>query len=752
MAEPLDTELTLAPRGDDIRVPPVAPSLAEDAAPNPVELILDRLHGRWLWVAFTGVVLAPLLAAAAYFLTPVIYTAQGIIGIEQQGDITTFQTAENSGMSNFAGYVVEQTMMLKSDRLIAQAAEDARLAPFAKGAPGELSSAIAAGLSAIPAKGTGFISVQVESSDASFAAAAVNCVMDAYLKTTGSKESHASKVKANRDGRDDARRRIDDANAGLLALLNSSQYGTASLAPIIADRVQGMQRREAEIASIDAAMKRIREARPAGEGEPPRDARLEPSSVELNQVNPNIAAVQREIDQTKMQLELAIKSYSQKHPIYQNVQKRFDLLTAQLGTQIQTAREAWVAGAGRMMAYGDLLDAQKTAIGAKDALKGEIALLNKMTSDAESLKRKLAQEEDEERSYAERLKELQAEAATIEKGRASIRTVAVPPGIPSKDRRKQLAIAGGVGGFVMSFAIFFLWGTLDKRTFGTRQLAGTNPAKLLCAGAIPDMDALENDPETKHLASNCVHRIRTRIESRRTPGDGYALMVSSPFQGDGKTTLAVALAWSYAESGYRTLIVDCDFIGQALSFQFGQLGASGVREALQGADPLAMIAPAGATSLWILPVGRDRHFGASRVHPTGLRRLFRELRNRYDIIIVDTGPMTASIEALPVASSVDGVVLSLRRGRSRQRLDECIADIGSVGAEYLGVVLNYADRKDCMRYGSVSRMSADITRALEGKQMQPTKHALLAAISGDGQLGSQSHVATKGQRREGDAA
>ncbi len=269
------------------------------------------------------------------------------------------------------------------------------------------------------------------------------------------------------------------------------------------------------------------------------------------------------------------------------------------------------------------------------------------------------------------------------------------------------------------------------------------------------MKELEGDKDSKDLASNCVHRVRTRIESRRTPGDGYALMVSSPFQGDGKTTLAVALAWSYAESGYRTLLVDCDFIGQALSFQFGRLGVPGVREALQGEDPCQFVMDAGAPSLSILPVGRDRHFGASRVHPTGLRRLFRELRNRYDIIIVDTGPMTASIEALPVASSVDGVVLSLRRGRSRERLDECIADINSVGAEYLGVVLNYAERKDCLRYGSVSRMSVEISRALEGRQESPPRHPLLAAIQHEGNSrGGSGHPGAGGSPDlgKGDAA
>ena len=90
------------------------------------------------------------------------------------------------------------------------------------------------------------------------------------------------------------------------------------------------------------------------------------------------------------------------------------------------------------------------------------------------------------------------------------------------------------------------------------------------------------------------------------------------------------------------------------------------------------------------------------------------VRSEFDVIIVDSGPITASIEAIAIASAVDGVILALRRGRSRSRLAECIQDIRSVGADYLGVVLNYADRSDCERYGSTSKMSAGVEESLLG--------------------------------------
>ena len=87
--------------------------------------------------------------------------------------------------------------------------------------------------------------------------------------------------------------------------------------------------------------------------------------------------------------------------------------------------------------------------------------------------------------------------------------------------------------------------------------------------------------------------------------------------------------------------------------------------------------------------------------------------------------MTASVEAIPVAASCDGAMLVLRRGRSRSRLSESVGEIRSAGAEYLGLVLNDAEQSDCIRYGSISKMSAEVANAIETGGGVVRKHPLL---------------------------
>ena len=310
--------------------------------------------------------------------------------------------------------------------------------------------------------------------------------------------------------------------------------------------------------------------------------------------------------------------------------------------------------------------------------------------------------------YEARLSGLETESETIRQGRVTIRAMAQLPTAPSRDRRIQYGAAGFLGGFGASLASFFLLGTIDRRAFASRQLEGDS-GRLRPLGVVPDMSRLGDTDEERMLLEDCVHRIRNRIEVRRTHGDrGFAIKVSSPFQGDGKTSVAAALAWSYAQAGYRTAMVDADFIGRALSHQFSMLGRPGVREAMRDPEQAMSLIRSARPNLDILPAGSDKGVTAGHLQPASMRQLLSRLREHYEIVVVDSGPMTASVESLPIIGAVDGVVLVLRRGRNRNRLTECIEDIRHVGTPYLGVILNYATLGDCQRYSSLSRVSSEV--------------------------------------------
>jgi len=275
---------------------------------------------------------------------------------------------------------------------------------------------------------------------------------------------------------------------------------------------------------------------------------------------------------------------------------------------------------------------------------------------------------------------------------------------PSKDKRIQLAVAGCVGGLGFSLGLFILLGILDKRAFSSSQLRH-DESKYRCLGVLPDLADGKLDPAHAEVAVHCVHQIRNRIEAHRPPTSNFVLLVTSPQQGDGKTSLAMVLASSYAYAGYRTLLIDCDLVGMDVTEQYNLSQHQGLREVLSGEVGVDQVTKVVASNLDVLGTGLDPRFGPESVRRAEFAAMCSGLRRTYDVIILDTGPFIGNVELLPIATSVDCVVLAFRRGRSRKRLQECIADLNSLDVRIIGVVLNRAVSSDCDHYVSYSVIS-----------------------------------------------
>lgn len=285
------------------------------------------------------------------------------------------------------------------------------------------------------------------------------------------------------------------------------------------------------------------------------------------------------------------------------------------------------------------------------------------------------------------------------------------PRLPSSDKRKKLAAVGLVGGFGLSFGLFFVLGTLDRRAYDSAQFerSASGHQRYAFLGAIPDMDR-RTDPEVDPhaLAASCVHQIRNRIDAVR-PNDGtLAMAVGSPQQGDGKTSFAMALGHSYARSGSRTVVVDCDLVGEGLTIAAGLDDRPGFRDVLHGGQINGEVVPGGADNLWLLPSGQDMRIGPESIRAREMRQLIDRLRGLFDVVILDGGPMPGSIESIPLVASVDGTVIVLKRGRQRGSLDACVEAISDAGGRVFGVVLNRARPSDCEGLVSASAVSLPV--------------------------------------------
>ena len=736
MSEADNRDLTSSPEagGHHRLAGPVEPGwvrsepMQEEAAANPLTLVLDRMHGRWLWAILLGCLLAPVLAFVGYTLGPVKYDATVVLAVESRLDTLVEETIETREIK-VDQEVAEQAQLVQDSQVLYKAFLDPELAKWEPTRPAYRDD-VAAGLKVSVPRGAALFIVTFTDKDPAFAADAVNAVVRAYVEifAPNTEIEYQQKVDRIQARIDASRRRVDDLKRQRIDLLRDSQYAITDVQAIIDTNVEGIRRLEEMVTAVDGQLDRIREdvavrARSRaeaesrevlpGELEPRVDDRVEPTIEQLSVVDAELPTLEEDLNRTQVAFGLISSQFGPAHQQYRRAKANLEAQEENYTARLAAATEEWKKGSGRMFTWGALSERKNTLTDELEDLRSQNTQLALDMIAAEDLSGKIAGEIAELAKLEDRRQGLDRERDSIRQGRVAVRTEAVPAFAPTSDKKIPAAAAGAFGGFAVSFGVFFLIGTLDQKTFGVRQLQDQRNS-LRVLGVMPNMDEVEEETDTVSLATDCVHRIRARIESRRTHHSGYTLMVSSPFQGDGKTTLAVSLGWSYAESGYKTLLLDADFIGRAMTHQFGHLKDEGLREIIRDGEVTDQIHELGHPNLSLLGVGFDRRISAANLSPRIMKQVLDSVRDRFDLIIIDSGPITASIEAMPVASAVDGAVLTLRRGRSRARLSECIEDLRAVGADYIGVVLNYAERSDCVRYGSTSRMSVSVQSALEG--------------------------------------
>ncbi len=278
-------------------------------------------------------------------------------------------------------------------------------------------------------------------------------------------------------------------------------------------------------------------------------------------------------------------------------------------------------------------------------------------------------------------------------GRIDIVYPEYAPISPSNDSRIKFAAVFGFFGAALPLAIVGIYGLFDRRYRYSDEAIEEGPTNTTLLGILPRLPSDLSDAEQATAAAHCVHQIRALVQIGGKHRKIYAVTSSNP--GDGKTSMTLALGLSFASSGSRTLIVDLDLIGQGLSRSMRMREQSSLFNVLLDGDIHSRIRTTHMHNLSILPSGiEDDHRAANRLAEPQITRLINTLRDDYDIVLIDTGPVLGSIEAHLVCAQADGVLLVVGAGRARGQVKNAVDQLRRVNAKLLGLVFNLAQAKD----------------------------------------------------------
>jgi polysaccharide biosynthesis transport protein len=178
-------------------------------------------------------------------------------------------------------------------------------------------------------------------------------------------------------------------------------------------------------------------------------------------------------------------------------------------------------------------------------------------------------------------------------------------------------------------------------------------------------------------------------------------VVTSPAPSDGKTTVAVSLAGTMAQTGSRTLIIDADMRRPRLHRAFDVEGDVGLSSLVVGDATLDQaIQRTRYDNLDVLPCGPLPPNPAELVLTERFREVLAKLMERYDRIIIDSPPLGPVADPLILGTLVDGVVLVAKsESTPRAALRQGLRALSDANVRVLGVVLNDVDLS-AKRYGS----------------------------------------------------
>jgi capsular exopolysaccharide synthesis family protein len=185
-----------------------------------------------------------------------------------------------------------------------------------------------------------------------------------------------------------------------------------------------------------------------------------------------------------------------------------------------------------------------------------------------------------------------------------------------------------------------------------------------------------------------------------------SLVVTSTTTGEGKTTLVANLAASFAESGQRVLVVDCDFRRPAVSGLLHGERGTGLRNL---PDPYGKPLKDFVVATAIEGVALVRSGEPGIAPPWFLAHsatIVEQAVDLADVVLIDTGPMLLTNEATALIPSVDAVLLVNRSGRvTFMRARETVEQLTRIGANVAGIVM--MDVRGQRRYGYYEPYSSE---------------------------------------------
>jgi capsular exopolysaccharide synthesis family protein len=295
-------------------------------------------------------------------------------------------------------------------------------------------------------------------------------------------------------------------------------------------------------------------------------------------------------------------------------------------------------------------------------------------------------------------------ATQVEVGRV-LAPAAVPssPSSPSLIKNMLLAVLVGVA---LGTGVAFLRERLDEHFSDRSELQAHTGASVLAV--VPKVrgtqgraaPVLLSSSMPQSVAADAYRTLRAGVLFAASRTGAKAILVTSAFEGEGKTTTAANLAVALAQAGKRVTLLSADLRKPRLHEFFGGSSPIGLATVLAGQTTIdRALVPSSIEELQILFSGGVRENAAELVGSEAMGRVLDELRDRSDFVIVDAAPILLVADTASLLPHVDGVLLVVDPAVStRAAADDVREQLDQLQARRIGVVINNLEKSRARAY------------------------------------------------------
>lgn len=281
---------------------------------------------------------------------------------------------------------------------------------------------------------------------------------------------------------------------------------------------------------------------------------------------------------------------------------------------------------------------------------------------------------------------------------------AVLPSHPAVPSVPLNITVGVLAGLVAGYVLALLRDALDMTIKSVEQL--TEVIGVPSLGVVSREQGMSEHPLAVYedplspLAEE-FRKVRTNLQFVDVDRPPKTIVVTSALSGEGKTTTICNLAVTLARAGHRVVVVDTDLRRPLAADYLGLESGVGVTSVLAGRIGLGHALQPWAEELFdVLASGPIPPNPSELLASRQMAHLLAELRESYDVVLLDTPPVLPVTDAAVLGAACDGALVVVRYGRTTtHQVDTTASALRSASVRTLGTVLTMVPRTSKRSYG-----------------------------------------------------